>query len=194
MNSLFKDSMFFCAFCFAAVKDLLLLTVAYTLSPKKTNIGLIRLTITLSLSLRSLFPSFKHTHSQFEWRSVVMFVSMFALHRAFALGCWLSLRFLHPLLATHMVVLDEPSALQSLRGSVSNVTRKEQQVSRLHLPGEAHKNHRVQTESASHRAGNNLRIFLQITERRNRDAPVRDRTPEVSAHQILPELFAFQVV
>lgn len=97
-------------------------------------------------------------------------------------------------MTAHIVVLDETATLQALGGKVGDVAAEKEQVPRGDAPREAHENQRVQTEGRGHRAGDDPRVLLDVGQRRNRNAPVGDRSPKVRAHKVFPELLALEAV
>jgi len=92
------------------------------------------------------------------------------------------------------VVFDEPTALDELRSLVGEVAGEQQPVAGLHLVGEPHEEQRIAGQSKGHPAADNFRTLLHICDGCYWKTPVSYWTPEMRAHQILPELLALQVV
>lgn len=74
------------------------------------------------------------------------------------------------------------------------MTGEEKVIAGLNFPGEAHEADGISGQGRGHGPGNQLGILAHIRQRRERQAPVGDRTPEMCAEKVLPSRRALQPI
>lgn len=96
-------------------------------------------------------------------------------------------------LLAHLVV-DKPSSLDELGDLVCYMACKQKPVSRLHLVGKSHECQGIAAEGEGHPPTDDLWRLLHVIDGSNGETPVGNWTPEVRAHQVVPEVLAVDIV
>lgn len=109
----------------------------------------------------------------------------------FSRAGWSSL--LRRRLLAHLVV-DKPSSLDELGDLVCYMACKQKPVSRLHLVGKSHECQGIAADGEGHPPTDDLWRLLHVIDGSNGETPVGNWTPEVRAHQVVPEVLAADIV